>query len=60
MADDDYEEHTYFTGTCTCPPECENYDPEEGEGAREYHGWGDCGGALPNGSTCPCQAGWEE
>lgn len=52
---DDYEEENpYFTGGCTCPPECPGYENPE------VHGWGSCGEKLPNGTDCPCEAGWEE
>jgi hypothetical protein len=47
-------EQTYFTGECTCPPECPARDD------RFEHTWGRCGGELPDGSDCPCEAGWEE
>lgn len=45
---------TYFIGPCTCPPECPNFDDPDA------HSWGDCGATLPNGTECPCEAGWEE
>lgn len=51
MSDDeseDYEEQTYFVGQCTCGHE------------REEHTWGSCDVLLPDGTNCPCEAGWEE
>lgn len=43
------EEHATFSRReCTC-----NCDEEE-------HGWGSCYNTLPDGSECPCKAGWEE
>jgi hypothetical protein len=66
VADDEeeWEEHAYYTGTCTCPPECPNHDPDATHGEnwkhRDGHSWGGCGEQLPDGSECPCEAGWEE
>jgi hypothetical protein len=56
MDDDweDWEVNPTFEGTCTCPPNCPNYDEPE------KHGWGDCGGELPGDKDCPCEAGWCE
>jgi hypothetical protein len=46
--EDEYEQQTYFIGPCIC-------DHEE-----EEHSWGACDTELPDGSDCPCEAGWEE
>jgi hypothetical protein len=46
--DEDWEEHPYFTGECTC-----DHD-------REEHGWGSCDVEIGEGEYCPCEAGWEE
>lgn len=54
LGEEEWEEHAYFEGSCTCPPECPN------AGDDNAHGWGDCGGELPSGRLCPCLAGWEE
>lgn len=48
MSDYEGDYPTYFVGPCTC-----EHEPEE-------HGWGLCGQKLPDGSFCPCEAGWEE
>lgn len=50
----EYEYATTFVGHCTCPENCPNFDD------NLSHGWGSCGAYLPDGSDCPCEAGWEE
>jgi hypothetical protein len=68
---DDFDYQAAYAGPCTCPPECPNhveddcYDEEctstsDDDNARERHSWGSCGATLPDGTKCPCEAGWEE
>ena len=52
--EEDWEYSASFTGPCTCPPECPNYED------NDKHSWGSCDGELPDGKDCPCEAGWEE
>jgi hypothetical protein len=52
--EEEWEERTYFIGPCKCPENCPNYDD------NEKHSWGACDGELPDGTVCPCEAGWEE
>ena len=52
--DGDVEYVASFEGPCTCPEDCPNQDD------ASAHTWGECGGELPDGSDCPCEAGWVE
>jgi hypothetical protein len=47
VSDEDMEYIPSFEGECTCEHE------------RDQHSWGDCG-AVEDGITCSCAAGWCE